>query len=1045
MIKKEQLLKATHEGLDIILYYYPQARAVLAPADGGDPDDGGPRPKKFAIRNERTPSATLRRSAKSGNWVVTDFGESDRGMGAIDVALKEEHGLTFHEVLLKLGGIFGVKDELNRSVNKPDFKEWDLTHGERPEWLDEIGCDLRAEDLTEGAQHYRLNDALTAEELSVLGPLVREEHAAALKWHSVRWWCRVKEGKARFELSTATYPIFMRECVVEGTGADAPGTAAGRGDGSRGAAGGRFFKVYRPLNPDKGWRFSYFPAGAKPRRYINGLAELRAAYAKFNEAQAAEWDADPENEGKPYKFQKLERAVICSGERDSLCAKSLGEWPLWLNSETDEITEGEMKEVLKLVERVYNIPDIDATGVRKGTELALQHVDVHTVWLPKELSGWMDNRGHGRKDFRDWLELKQTQGVQGWHRLIESALPAKFWKSRQNKKTGEWTHEVDTACLHEFLRLNGFYILREDAESDRFLYVRIEGHTVTQVTVRAVREFVIQWVRDHSGSIQHYRGVLNLVLNTPKLQGTALESIQSTALDFTTFTPSSQYYFFRNAAVRVTGGGVELNPEESRQQRYIWKVKVQPHDFKGLGEMFRVTREKGADGSDRWDIEVTEEGLKSKFLCFLVNSSRIFWRKELEGLWKDERTVVIGDQALKPETDDGVPLTRREYGRLHHFDIGGPLLAPEEILVQKRNLVSKIFTAGFLLHRYKDLSKTWAPFCMDNKIGADDECNGRSGKSFFISTLGRLMTCVKLSGRNPSLLENSFVYDQVTRQTDLIRVDDCAKYFKTEQMYDLITDDMVVNPKNFSSFTIPYAESPKVAFTTNYIPADFSASTDARLLYVVFSDYYHNQSPGSDYGESRTIFDDFGKNLYGPDYSEEEWNADFNFMMQALRFYLSLAGENIKIQPDISDIMVRKYKAEMGANFEDWADGYFAPESGHLDILIVRQEAFENFQRTTNMKNLKMQWFSRALQAYANLHAGEVELNPAELLNGSGRLIRRNPQTGVATEYIYMKTAGKEADGADAPGTVADGGEAPGGDEGQGDLWDEMEKEVKGA
>ena len=995
MVKKEKLYAATNGGLDIILDYYPQARMVL--------DD--PKVKHFKRRpNERTASATLRQSPKTGVWQVTDFGDEGSAMSPLDIVMKED-GLTFTEALLKMCGRFGVTDELQRDVNKPEWSERAATAEE-----------------AEGAQFYELNEGFTDEELKVLGPLVKREHVESLHWYSVKWWAKVKDRKVKIKHSTATYPIFMRECVVED--------------------GVRFFKLYEPYNYDKGFRFMYWPAGAKPRRYVNGLYELRKAYEKWNAAQAAEWESDGSNEGKPYKMQKLESAFICSGERDALCVRSMGCWPLWLNSETDTLEESEMKEIEKLVEYVYNIPDIDATGVSRGTLLALKYIGVHTVWLPDSLKQYRDHRGHPRKDFRDWLELRPS--VQDFRRLINTALPARFWKSRQNKKTGEWTHDIDTACLHEFLRLNGFYILREDADSDHFLYVRIEGHTVTQVTVRMIREFVIQWVRDHSSTVAQYRGVLNLVLNTPKLQGTALESLQSISLNFSSYTPTSQYYYFQNHAVRVSSGGVEVDPAADGHH-YIWQSQVQPHDFKELGEMFRVERSVDSEGADVWDIEVTAEGLQSKFLCFLVNTSRIYWRREFEELWVDEQTVLMGGMSMKPEDDEGHPVRRRDYCRRHHFDIAGPLLTPAEILLQKRNLVSKIFTVGFLLHRYKDLSRTWAPFCMDNKVGTEDECNGRSGKSFFISTIGKMMNTVKLSGRNPSLLENQFAFDQVTRQTDLIRVDDCARYFKTEQMYDLITDDMVVNPKNFASFTIPYAESPKIAFTTNYVPADFSASTDARLLYVVFSDYYHNQAPGSDYRESRSIFDDFGKNLYGPDYSEAEWNADFNFMMQALRFYLSMAGESVKIQPNIDDIKVRKYKAEMGSNFEDWADGYFAPESGHLDKLIVRQEAFEDFRGTTNMKNLKMQWFTRALQAYGNLHADSLTLNPEEVLNASGRCIRRDPATGKATEYIYMQSVGSSvtAPATESPGAVA--GAADSDDDGQVDMWDEIEKEALGA
>ena len=77
MITVNQILNATNGGLDIILSIYPQARVCV-----------GQRNKHFAIRDEKTPSASLRQfnSAKYGAiWQVTDFGGEGRGENAIDI------------------------------------------------------------------------------------------------------------------------------------------------------------------------------------------------------------------------------------------------------------------------------------------------------------------------------------------------------------------------------------------------------------------------------------------------------------------------------------------------------------------------------------------------------------------------------------------------------------------------------------------------------------------------------------------------------------------------------------------------------------------------------------------------------------------------------------------------------------------------------------------------------------------------------------------------------------------------------------------------
>lgn len=936
MIKKEDVLKATDGGLKVILGYYPQAADVV-----------GTKNKFRMRRDERTPSATLRQH-QDGTWVVTDFGDGGHEMNAIDVAMKED-GLQFREAVLRLAARYGVVDELKKEVNRPEIREEDATA-----------------DQQEGQQFYELKESFTDDELRLLGPLVKQEHVDTLHWHSVKYWARVKNRTVKYEYSTPTYPIFMRECVIEEAHGDKPAK--------------RFFKIYRPLNYDKGFRFSYYPAGAKPKRYVNGLLELKEAWRKFNADEEAAWHNDPKNEDKPYKEKKLPEAFICSGERDALCCRSLGYWPLWFNSETYNVDESEMKEIMKYVEVLYNIPDIDDTGIRRGTQLALKFIDVHTIWLPqKYMSGFTDMRGKGYKDFRDWMEAKDNQGPRAFRQLLNMAVPAKFWTSNLNKRSNKWEHQIDTVCLHEFLRLQGFLTLHDD-DLSATQYIHIDGHTVKKINAKDIREFIISWAEDHYLP----REVRNAILNSPKIQGQALESLKEVELDFTSSSARTQMFFFKNTAVRVSGNGIE----EAVSGHYVWDKDVQDHRFEKMDDFFTITRTKNEVGRDKWDIELSDN-IPSKFFGYIINTSRIYWRKELEENFKDESHEVA-----------------EAYRKRHRFDIAGEGLTPEEMRIQKQNLIAKIFAIGYMLHRYKDPSRSWAPYCMDNKIGQEGECNGRSGKSFFVKSIAQLMKSVKLSGRDPKLMDNPHVFDQVTRHTDLIRIDDCSQFFDVRRLFDAITDDMVINPKNNQSYTLEATESPKFAFTTNYVPGDIDASMEARLLFVVFSDYYHEKGEKNDYLESRSINTDFGKNLFGKDYSEEEWNADYNFMLQCCRFYLSLVGENVKLQPPMGDIKMRQYKADMGTTFEDWAGAYFSPQGCHLNCFIPRKEAIESFQNETKNYKWSTQRFTKALTGFAKFNADWLELNPADLRGSDGRIIKKDA-SGTSVEMIYLRTIGQ--------------------------------------
>lgn len=929
MIDPQEIFKATNGGLDIILDCYPQARACVNTK------------KHFAIRNERTPSASLREydSKKYGRiWQVTDFGGDGRGENAISVYMnaKGMQQAQYGEALLQLASKYGVKDELDRTVNKPTIRK-------RPANPDE----------KEGDRHFKLKEKMTDYELSILGPKVKQSDVEALHWFSVEVITYCKDREVIEKYSNEHYPIFARACLIA--------------KGKNGQPDDVFYKIYEPLNCDKGFRFTYMPSGKKPQRYVNGLAELKEAYDKYNKEEEADWTAS-HGEDKPYKEKKLPEAIICSGERDSLCCHSMGYHPLWFNSETYHVSPEEYREIMKYVERLYNIPDIDETGVRKGRDLALAYIDIHTIWLPKWLEKYHDNRGHSRKDLRDWMELRSEK--KNFKDLMENALPAKFWTEKLTKD-GNRKFEIDSACLFNFLTLNGFYTLH-DENSDDTEFIRIEGNVVKHVKANDIKQFIINWVKEHHKG----RDILNLVINSPRVTPTALDNLDEVELDFTDYTPTCQYYVFNNATVEVTkptatndGINVYSNGDEGLHN-FVWENNVIAHRFKKLEPMFEIKTVTDEDDRKHLDIEI--KNVNSHFFGYLINTSRLFWRKETEYAF------------------DGQPDEERlAYLKAHPFDIAGKGLSEEEVREQKQNLINKIFCFGYMMHKYKIVTRAWAPMAMDNKIGEDGQCNGRSGKSFFFTVLSYLENYVKLSGRNPKLMDNPHVFEQVNQFTDFVLVDDCDRYLNLGQFYDNITSDMTVNPKNNHVFTIPFNDSPKFAFTTNYVPQNFDPSSEARTLYMVFSDWYHQKTEDNDYIETRSIRDDFDKTLYATDYTDVEWNNDFNFWMQCCRAYLEIADTGMKPQPPMGNIKRRRWKAEMGSNFEEWANSYFSPENDHLDKELVREDVFKDYQIFSNMARITMQSFTRKLKAFCDFCPWVDEYNPKELCTESGRFQRK--------------------------------------------------------
>ena len=155
------------------------------------------------------------------------------------------------------------------------------------------------------------------------------------------------------------------------------------------------------------------------------------------------------------------------------------------------------------------------------------------------------------------------------------------------------------------------------------------------------------------------------------------------------------------------------------------------------------------------------------------------------------------------------------------------------------------------------------------------------------------------------------------------------------------------------------------------------------------------------------------------DYSEENWNWDLNFFAQCLQFYLSMAEQGIKVQPPMDNIIKRKYKADMGTNFEDWAYSYFAEEGEHVNQYIQRDIAYDDFIAFSKVPKSywTMQRFTKALKGFTELCPYIDALNPEEMLNSTGRLLKK--VDGQTKEMIYLRTL--EKPGAFSPKIDKDG------------------------
>lgn len=929
-ISQEQILQATNGGLEIITRFLPMAKLN----------------KHFKIRNEGTESANI--SKKDGVYFVKDWGDTSgfysTSRNGIHIYAKEM-GLTYFEALLKLGEELGLIDKnktKEKNINVCEFSEF------KGKLNDKGYC-------------YETKE-FTPYELEILGPLVTEEVCKRYGLYSLKSysWLKKEEGvqtelcKVYTVESSETFPVFA---FIVNSGGGKPTIKIDEDKKvsvEKPVAEQEWLKIYKPKSYDKKYRFSYL--GKKPSQHIFGLENAKAQFNKIQEPM--EYDEDGEVVFP--KEKKLERIVICSGDRDSLNMASTGETVVWFNSETAEITESQIALLFKYAEEVVNVPDLDPTGYEAGKKLALEHIEVKTAWLPSYLSKKKDFRGSPMKDFTDFMKTEaeyddkeQKELKRKVKRLLELSRPARFWTAKYKKnKEGKIIDPTPSFSINyknafNFLKLNGFFRIKDPQRKEGYYFVQQVKHTLREVSSQEIKDFFNYFLDEkqkEKGMRLFPDDLLNMVIGSEAVSEKKLVNLETKEFDFTDFTPKSQFFFFDKFIWEVSKDKIERI--DKGYSRYVMEQDI-------LNEIiFRQTRceldsnkitieepffKIKKDENGNWDLKIVRKDCD--FMNYLINTCRVYWKDELK--------------QIKPSQYEA-------YLEENKFIIDKHTLSDDQIYEQEVHFINKVFCYGYMLHRYKDPAKAWCLYIMDNEVVDDSESHGRTGKSLFSSLALRLfMNSKYLGARKKGLLDSEFLYDGITEQTDYVLFDDADKKFQFQQLFTDITGDLNVNPKNQNAYLIPFYLSPKFCISTNYAPFGLDSSTKGRVLFMSFANWYHGEIEGF---PERNPMHDFDKRFF-TEWDMKQWNLFLNFSMQCLQFYLSV---NEKIGAPEGNIRKRNLIAEIGVVFLEWAEDYF--QGNNIDNMVCRKVAYENLKNyNKTMQNISSTAFKKKVQQFCEL------------------------------------------------------------------------------
>jgi len=214
---------------------------------------------------------------------------------------------------------------------------------------------------------------------------------------------------------------------------------------------------------------------------------------------------------------------------------------------------------------------------------------------------------------------------------------------------------------------------------------------------------------------------------------------------------------------------------------------------------------------------------------------------------------------------------------------------------------------GYLLNTYKRQDEGLSVILYDETL--NDNPSGRTGKTLISDAISKVRKLVTLNGKEFDNKGN-FPYDTISLDDNIICFDDMERKFKYESMFSIVTGNLTLKKKFQQPIVIPFERSPKLLFTSNYILSGVGDSHDDRKLEIeLFRHYSKNFKP----------IDEFGKLFFSDDWSKDDWNSFFSYMISNIQKYF----KNGLIKSELKTGKTKKLIANTCEDFYDFCENEF--------------------------------------------------------------------------------------------------------------------------
>lgn len=265
----------------------------------------------------------------------------------------------------------------------------------------------------------------------------------------------------------------------------------------------------------------------------------------------------------------------------------------------------------------------------------------------------------------------------------------------------------------------------------------------------------------------------------------------------------------------------------------------------------------------------------------------------------------------------------------------------------KARLHSFMNNLGYYMHKFTDY-KTKALLLTDGKISDDGDANGRTGKGLTALLVGGTMSnnpkdetiksFVQINAKDFDV-RNKHKYSAADVDTKLIVLNDLKKNFNLDDLYNDITEGIIVDRKGKDPFRI----MAKLILISNKPVRMAGDSSKDRVVEFEFSEHYSAKfSPE----------EDFGHYMFR-DWNDEDYCRYLDFMAECAHIFFKNSSK--LIQPESINLNSRKLLDATSREFIDFVEQDWNPIPGEKYNKTIIYQKF-----ITVFPDYAKGWFSQA-------------------------------------------------------------------------------------